>query len=212
VPARVAAVGVSSGMQSPKRMSEMPESVFNQLISVLATDAGSDWKGCDGIGGIVWREPAPLKCLDVAQLHRGYSRTATFALTGFGEVALPDFGGDGRSGFRLGNEGECSLSMNGDSETVHEVVIVKYYPCSEVGSVLCRQLPETVNLEPIDLNGWVGDDQADALYKICFSDGGTVFAAIICDEGGRSGPGFTTFVLTRNDPRQRINEMRCREE
>jgi hypothetical protein len=195
-----------------RRFNQMPASVFSRLVQVLATDAGTDWTGFDRIASIVWRESVPLKCFDVIQQDRDHSRTATFTLTGFDEVELPIFGANGSGGVRLGNEGECSLSLNGDAKNVHEIVIVKYYPCDDVGDVLSRQVPETVNLEPLDLIGLGGDYQAGALYMIRFPEGGSVFAAIACEEGGRSGPGFTTFVLTRNDPRQRVDEMRCREE
>jgi hypothetical protein len=203
--------GIGGGVQS-RRFNQPPMSVFSRLVEVLASDAGFDWKGFDDIPGIVWRESIPLNCPDVIQLDKGHTRTATFMLSGFGETALPFSGVDGCGAVRLGNEGECSLSLNGDSEAVHEIVIVKYYPCDDVDGVLRRQVSETANLTPVDLLGSACDDPAQMLYTIVFSEGGSVFVAIASEEGGRSGPGFTTFVLTKNDPRQRIDQMRCREE
>lgn len=205
------AAGIGGGVQS-RRFNQPPISVFSRLVEVLVSDAGLDWKGFDDIPGIVWRESIPLKCPDVIQSGKSHARTATFMLSGFGEIELPYLDVDGCGAARVGNEGECSLSLNGDSETVHEIVIVKYYPCDDVDTVLRRQVSETVNLAPIDLVGSACDDPDQTLYTIGFSEGGGVFVAVASEEGGRSGPGFTTFVLTKNDPRQRIDEMRCREE
>jgi hypothetical protein len=200
------------GKQISSRSDPSPISVIHQLLTLLASDSGHDWRAYDQLTGVNWRETEPTANPDVEAAHVSHSRTGAMLILGFSEVELPHLEPEGVLGVRIGNEGECSLSLNGDLGAVHEIAIVKYYPGEDIGRVLNAQLPETVDVALVGADECPGIPPSWWLYTIRFPDGGTVYADIVNEEGGRSGPGFTTFVLTRNDPRTEGLNMRCREE
>jgi hypothetical protein len=200
------------GRKAEKCASTPPISFLHQLLTVFVSRNGQEWRAYDGLSGVTWRDAFPMLCPDVVALDSSYSRAGVMLLLGFSEIELPDTGAEKGSGVRQGNEGESSLSLNGDSGAVHEIAIVKYYPDEDVGGVLRRQLPETVDVTLIGSDDLSVEVAGAWLYRIRFPDGGQAYADIVNEEGGRSGPGFTTFVLTRNDPRKRTPDMRCREE
>lgn len=163
-------------------------------------DAAGGWHRFDTIHGIEWCENAPHPFSDAQSPRHGYYRAGRLTLPGFGQVALPARDPDGGYGIRQGSEGECSLTLCGDAKTVHELVLVKYYPCENTADVVATLLQGPLDVQPQEV---VGDDPAQTLYQIQFPDGGMAYVAITNEEGGRCGPGFTTFVLSKTDPRAR---------
>jgi hypothetical protein len=202
----------SAGRLQHKRAAANPISALHQLLTVFAGSLGWYWRAYDDIPGVVWHKPAAEPCPDVGTLDASHARTASMLLLGYAEVDLPDPSADDGFGVRRGNEGESSLSLNGDCSEVHEIAIVKYYPDDDAGRVLSRQLPETAEVTLIGSDESPGEPATRWCYSIRIPDHGQVFADIAHEEGGPSGPGYTTFVLTRNPPRTEGLEMRCREE
>jgi hypothetical protein len=181
-------------------VSETPPPVLHQLLSVLTTSGGANWQSYDSIPGIEWCEINPQSMFGAELSAHPWSRAGRLMLPGFADVALPDRDLDGGYAIRLGNEGECSLSLFGDIKTVHEIVLVKYYPCENAASAMVDLLQGTLDVQLLEA---VPDDPTQSLSQIRCPDGGIAYVAITNHEGGRSGPGFTTFVLTPIDPRAR---------
>jgi hypothetical protein len=195
-----------------KRTAQPAVSVLHQLLIVFNSDGGRGWQAYDGVMDVTWRDAFPLFCTDVLPPNCSHARVGTMRLLGYDETELPDLDPENETGLRFGNEGESSLSLNGDSGEVHEIAIIKYYPEEDVGGVLRRQLPDTVDVTLIGSNESAVEAAGSWWYRIRMPDGGEVYADIFTEEGGRSGPGFTTFIFSRNDPRKRTPDMRCREE
>jgi len=179
-------------------------SPLHSLTALLASKDTAGWRAYDEASGVLWRDPAPAPCPDVGPAHQRFARAGTAVLAGFGTALLPlrdDLEG---IGCRSANEGECSVTLHGDAETVHEAVLVKYHPTDDIGGALRRQLPAQAVLESIASSGAEGTDgEAEHLYCVRFPGGGVAYVAVEHVEGGRSGPGFTAFVVTREHPRPR---------
>ncbi len=179
-------------------------SALHSLAVLLASHGGAGWRAYDEASGVLWRHAEPDLCPDVDAAHQRFARAGTAVLAGFGTSLLPlrdDLEG---TGCRSANEGECSVTLHGDAETVHEAVLVKYHPTDDIGGALRRQLPAQTVLESIAPSGAEGPNgDAEHLYLVRFPGGGVAYVAVENVEGGRSGPGFTAFVVTREHPRPR---------
>lgn len=184
---------------APRPLTRRPTkpSPFQSLANLLAASDGTGWDAYGRVAGVRWRHSGPVECLDVDSTPQWrFVREGTGLLAGLGPALLPTWDEAEGAGARTANEGECSIALYGDAETVHEAVLVKYHPTDDVVGVLRRQLSTDAALES-------QADAVDEIHIIRFRDGGVAYVAVEHVEGGRSGPGFTAFVVTREHPRPR---------
>jgi hypothetical protein len=185
----------------PAQTDVVHSAAFLRLLRSLSLADGIDWAEIRALSWIEWHEERPQPCLDTASPRHCRLLTGRLLLPGFEDVDLPGSQDDDVAGVRRANEGECSLNAFGDEKTVHEVVLVKYYPTDNVDGLMSRLLTEALQLQLIGSEGSSAEKAVEFLYRIRFEGSGAVYAAVTNEEGGRRGPGFTTIVLSRNDPR-----------
>lgn len=213
-----ASIAVEAAIPQPRTASRRKKraatpSPLHSLAVLLASGAGAGWRAFDEALGVVWRHPEPDACPDVGAARQRFTRAGAGILIGFGNALLPARDDLNGAGCRSANEGECSVTLHGDAETVHEAVLVKYHPTDDIGGALRRQLPAQAVLESIAPSGAeVPNGDAEHLYIVRFPGGGVAYVAVENVEGGRSGPGFTAFVVTRDHPWPGVANIRCREE
>lgn len=204
VPIPVDSLAHESRVAPRSRKRPQAPSALHSLALLLASSGGAGWRAYDEATGVLWRHAEPDLCPDVDAVHQRFARAGTAVLPGFGTALLPlrdDLEG---AGCRSANEGECSVTLHGDAETVHEAVLVKYHPTDDIDAALRRQLPAQAVLESLVPSGAKAPNgDAEHLYIVRFPGGGVAYVAVENVEGGRSGPGFTAFVVTREDPRPR---------
>ena len=194
-------------------------SPLQNLLGVFAAAHASSWSAFDAVAGIQWRDARPLDNPDGTGPDTSHYRSGNLLLAGFGMVDVPDGKTGEEAGSKEDNEGNSGVTLNGDAEAVQSIALVKFYPSENYQEILQHQLNGDAAIKPIggscqlDFGTTAPNTQHNAFYQITLgASAAPIFAeAYIDEDGGKQGPGSTTFVFYRSKPAQRMEAMRCKE-
>ncbi|UXA68664.1 hypothetical protein M0D46_16510 [Xanthomonas prunicola] len=185
-----------------------------QVVSLLVANDGASWSSFDSTPGVQWREPSPQPNPDSSDPENSKSRSGTLVLDGFGMVEVPDGNQGVDAGVKKVNEGESGLTLTGDAQNVHSIAVKKFYVSPEYGDVMKRQLPDTASVRLVagDCAQDMGDGpDTQTKFYVVDLEGRQLFLEAYVDDGeGSRGPGYTTFLFTKEKPDKRIEELQCK--
>ncbi|MFS8376516.1 hypothetical protein EIQ03_16320 [Xanthomonas campestris pv. raphani] len=188
---------------------------LHQVVSQLVTQDNAPWSSFDGANKVRWREASPQPNPDSNSPENLRFREGTLLLDGFGMVDVPDGNQGAEAGVKKVNEGESGITLSGDSQSVHSIAVKKFYVSPEYADVVKRQLPSATSLRLIagDCAADLGEDVPDTQTKFfeVVLDGHQLFLEAYVDDGeGSRGPGYTTFLFTKEKPDMRIEKLQCK--
>jgi hypothetical protein len=193
-------------------------SPLQSLLNVFVAKEAAPWPAFDGVSGVQWRDPKPLKNPDSTGPDTTYNRSGNLLLSGFGVVDVPDGKVGAEAGTKKDNEGNAGVTLNGNAEAVQLIALQKFYPSDNTQDIIQRQLAADATVKPIadqcalDYGTTATNTQKNAFYQINLGTATPIYAETYVDaDGGNQGPGTTTFVFYRSKPTQRIAAMRCKE-
>ncbi|PKV10590.1 hypothetical protein [Xanthomonas prunicola] len=188
---------------------------LHQVVSLLVTQDNAPWSSFDGASKVHWREASPQSNPDSNSPENFRFREGTLLLDGFGMVDVSDGNQGAEAGVKKVNEGESGITLSGDSQNVHSIAVKKFYVSPDYTDVVKRQLPSATSLRLIagDCAADLGEDVPDTQTKFfeVVLDGHQLFLEAYVDDGeGSRGPGYTTFLFTKEKPKKKIEELQCK--
>ncbi|MCC5091314.1 hypothetical protein [Xanthomonas campestris] len=188
---------------------------LHQVVFLFVTQDNAPWSSFDGANKVRWRKASPQPNPDSNSPENLRFREGTLLLDGFGIVDVPDGNQGAEAGVKKVNEGESGVTLNGDAQNVHSIAVKKFYVSPEYADVVKRQLPSATSLRLIagDCAADLGEDVPDTQTKFfeVVLDGHQLFLEAYVDDGeGSRGPGYTTFLFTKEKPDKRIEELQCK--
>ncbi len=209
-------VQCTSTSASPRK--EQATLIFQAIMSVFVRHLATDWNAFQNIAGLDWDDKAPMQNPDISDPHLTYSRSGSCLMIGLDTVDVPD-SSPSYDGVRLGNEGECVVTLSGNVDEVHEISIVKWYPANDALQLLRKQFAANIAIAVVDDYSMLaptnhGSDAGNSqFYRITYPGAAVLHVEVIVDDqGGRNRPGSTQFIFSRNRSDQRALDRRCRED
>ncbi|MGI0504015.1 hypothetical protein ABY44_13210 [Burkholderia sp. ZZQ-2] len=199
----------------PAMAADLP---LQALLGVFGGVKPATWPAFDSVTGVHWDDAGPLVNPDTNAREATRYRGGSLLLAGFGEVDVPDGKVGESAGVKKDNEGHVGVVLNGNATAVLSIVLRKFYPNDDTHDILLRQFGRGAAVKRIagscarDYGTTAPNTQKNVFYRVSIANAAVpVFAETYVDEdGGKHGPGATTFVFYRNRPDQRITSMRCK--
>lgn len=201
------AAGEPSAPQSVARPVARPAtSSLETLLTTFASPGGASWTAYQDVPGVQWQESSATE-----YAAGRYSRSGRARLEGYGAASLPTGRVGADAGVVNGNEGDSGVTLDGDATHVDTVSIKKFYPDENYLAVLKRQFADTATVSPLAEHCQLedADDAETAFYKVDFGGSRPVYVETSLERGGQSGPGYTVFDFSRNDPSEHIKSLQC---
>ena len=210
----VTSVIVGTGPTQGKRA----VSALQNLLHIFAAEQAASWSSFDTVPGVRWRDSKPLENPDSTTPDTTHYRSGNLLLLGFGEVDVPDGKVGADAGTRKDNEGDVGVTLNGDSDSVQTIALLKFYPSGDYAQIMQQQFGTNATIKlvadqcALDYGTTATNSQKNTFYQIMFGAAIPIYVEAYIDEGGgNQGPGTTTFVFYTNKPAQRMAAMHCKE-
>ncbi|MFZ5638643.1 MAG: hypothetical protein ACOY82_18870 [Pseudomonadota bacterium] len=173
--------------------------------AALEAFAGSSpWEAFSGIAGVIWNDAEPVPTPGALGAEDARSRSGKLAWT---ETAPTPAG--------IEPEREAGITLVG-REAVESLAFRKFRPATDYDAAIRAQVGDDVALTLI-ADGCArifgtrrANARGTAFYEVRIGDRPPVYLEGNADrDGGKLGPGFTTYEFTRTRPDARIADMGC---
>lgn len=188
------------------------------LLTLYATAHSAGWNTFDvAVDGVEWSDPEVVAESE-ERTPGTHVRSGRLVLVGFGENDLPNGKTGPDADYERGNEGRAGVTLNGTSEEVTSIAVMKFYPDADYVQVLRAQFAGDAKVHLIAdrcvlaEGSRVGEPNTsrNQFFQVSLPGGTTLYAeGSVQEDGGKYSPGSTTYFFYRSRPAERIASMQC---
>lgn len=184
------------------------------VLERFATSSDPSWDDFSELPGVTWSETAPVSAPGAPGLKNPISRSGKIEWV---DVLTRTGSGLKSSDTRGKDEREVGLTLLGEREgIVHMIAFRKYRASTEYEAMILAQLGDDAKLRRIadrcarNYGSRSGNTRGTAFFELRLDQETALYVESYADkDGGKYGPGYTTFEFSRTRPDARIADMGC---
>ncbi len=182
------------------------------VLERFAAPSAPGWDAFSVVPGVTWNEVAPVAAPGALGAEDAMSRAGKLEWV---DITVQAGAGPQRSDAQAQREREVGLTLLG-REAVESIAFRKYRPSTEYEATLQAQLGDGATLRRIadrcarNFGSRGVNTRGSAFFELRLDQRVPLFVEGYADkDGGKYGPGYTTFEFTRTRPDTRIADMGC---
>jgi hypothetical protein len=173
-----------------------------RILATYAAANGREWSAWETVAGVTWNDPAPIATPDAMDAADAQWRSGRFQW----RFATPPVSE---------RDLDVGLTLIG-AAAVDAISLRRFRPSSDYADALRSQFDTALELTPIAGRCSRNDgtaapnDRETAFFAVRAVGPATLYMEAYVDrEAGKTGPGYTTYTFTRDEPTARIRDMGC---
>ena len=182
------------------------------VLERFATPSAPGWDVFAELPGVTWNENAPVAAPGALGAEDTMSRAGKLEWV---DIAAQAGAEPQRSEAQAQREREVGITLLG-RQAVESIAFRKFRPSTEYEATLKAQLGDGASLRRIadrcarNFGSRGANTRSSAFFELRLDQHAPLYVEAYADkDGGKYGPGYTTFELTRARPDARIADMGC---
>ncbi len=181
------------------------------VLERFAVLSAPGWDAFAALPGVTWSEAAPVP----APGAMGEDAMSRAGVVQWADIPTPAGAASQRDEAQAQREHKVGLTLLG-REAVEAIAFRKYRPSTDYEAALHAQLGANAKLRRIadrcarNYGSRGANTRGSAFFELMLDDRAPLYVEGYADkDGGKYGPGYTTFEITRMRPDARIADMGC---